>query len=129
MTIAVACAGLLGVLLFALGANVSRLRAEPGRTTQIPSDPADRLFKAIRAHGNAAEYVPVLALLMLLVAHREPGVAAAVATVAATAARFVHAAALMTAPTLAENTALRTVGAAGTYAAGLTLSVLALLTV
>ena len=65
MKTAVTCSALMGLLLFALGLYVSTKR---GRTQQIgttPQNPADPLFKAIRAHGNTAEYVPMLAVLML----------------------------------------------------------------
>ena len=60
-TIPVVCIALMGVLLFLLGANVTRHRAIRGSTgNQLPSDPTDRMFIAQRAHGNASEYVPIL---------------------------------------------------------------------
>ena len=60
-TIPVVCIALMGVLLFLLGANVTRHRAIRGATgDQQPTDPADRMYIAQRAHGNASEYVPTL---------------------------------------------------------------------
>ena len=60
MTVAIVAAAILAVLVFGLGFNVSRLRGITAKAggTQLPTDPSDRLFIAIRAHGNAAEYVP-----------------------------------------------------------------------
>ena len=37
-----------------------------------PADPSDPLHKACRAHANACEYAPTMAILMLVVAMREP---------------------------------------------------------
>ena len=95
MTTAIACTSILAALLFALGANVSRVRAGRGKHggTQTPSDPADALFKAVRAHGNASEYVPTLAILILVVAWRQPGAWTSLLAIAATSSRVLHAAA------------------------------------
>lgn len=130
MNVAIACTALLGALLFALGINVTRLRATSGdgESRQFPTDPRSPLLKAIRAHGNAAEYIPMLAILALVVQAREPSAVADVACVVATLARFVHAGALLSGASLAVNTVPRSIGAAGTYLAGLALAVLALLT-
>ena len=73
MKTAITCTALMGLLLFALGLYVSTKR---GRTQQIgttPQNPADPLFKAIRAHGNTAEYAPMLAILMLYLGTQSPG--------------------------------------------------------
>ena len=68
-TVTVVCIALLGILLFVLGANVTRHRAIRGDTgNQMPTDPADRMFIAQRAHGNAAEYVPTLIVLIIVCA-------------------------------------------------------------
>ena len=75
MTIAIICSSLLAALVFLLGANVTRNRVITGKAggDQQPRDPASKLLIAIRAHGNAAEYVPVLVILFLLVGYRSPG--------------------------------------------------------
>ena len=66
-TIPIICIALMGILLFLLGANVTRHRAIRGATgNQQPSDPADRMYIAQRAHGNASEYVPTLAVLIVV---------------------------------------------------------------
>ena len=74
MKIAVVCTGLLAELLFALGINVSRTRGSAKQIGSIPDDPADPLFKAIRAHGNTAEYAPMIAVLMLYLGAHSPTV-------------------------------------------------------
>jgi uncharacterized membrane protein YecN with MAPEG domain len=125
MTIAIICTGVLAALLFLLGGNVSRLRgaqAKAGRA-QYPADEADPLFIAIRAHANAAEYVPTLIVLFLLVSWRSPGAWTTTLIIAATAARALHAAGMLLSPTLARPTTSRLIGATGTYVAGVALAV------
>jgi uncharacterized protein len=131
MSIAIVCVCILGALVIGLGLNVSiaRGRQEKRGGVQLPSDPADPLLKAIRAHGNASEYVPVLAILMLVASRSGPPAWVLVAAVAVTAARLVHAGALLSAPSLARQTPLRVVGATGTYLFGLALVVGAAVTI
>ena len=61
----------------------------------MPTDPADRLFIAQRAHGNAAEYVPTLIVLLLVCATLTDGwwleALAVAAVVSRYAARLRHA--------------------------------------
>jgi uncharacterized membrane protein YecN with MAPEG domain len=125
MTTAVVCTAVLAALVFALGFNVSRLRGVRAKTgePQLSTDPADRLFIAVRAHGNAAEYVPTLIVLFLLVGYREPAVWTAVLIVGATIARLAHAAGMLTATSLAAESKSRMAGAFGTYLFGLALAV------
>lgn len=58
--------GLLGVLVMALGFNVSlfRMRMSADAARLAETDNASGLRKAIRAHGNAIEYAPMLAILI-----------------------------------------------------------------
>jgi uncharacterized protein len=55
--------GMTGLLITALGANVSRLR---GTTIGIGDPLPPELVRPVRAHGNAAEWAP-LGILLLLV--------------------------------------------------------------
>lgn len=128
MTTAIICTAILAGMLFALGLNVSRVRGVTGKSggSQFPDDPKSGLFKAIRAHGNAAEYVPTLIVLFLLVGARSPAGAAIPLIAGATAARLVHAYGLLTSPSLAAPTVSRLVGAVGTYLFGIGLAVAAL---
>src|SRR6266508_2274709 len=125
MTIAVVCTGLLGLLIFGLGFGVSMTRARTGTNFGYTPDPTDPLYKMVRAHGNAVEYAPMLALLMLLVGSREPSSWALWVMVIATASRYLHALGLIVAPTLDKPHPLRFVGALGTYLSGLALCVAA----
>ncbi len=120
MTTAIICTALLAALVFALGLNVSRLRGST--TTQQPTAPDDRLYVAIRAHGNATEYVPTLAVLILLVGSREPAAWMVATFVVATVARYVHALGVLRAGDMNKPVPLRMVGAMATYAAGLVLA-------
>ena len=104
-------------------------RAGQGRGRQYPGDEADPLFIAIRAHANAAEYVPTLIVLFLLVSWRSPGAWTAALIVAATAARLLHAAGMLLSPTLAKPMAPRLIGATGTYVAGVALAVMSMASV
>lgn len=127
MTTAIVCSSILAGLVFALGFNVSlnRGRAAHRGGSQMPTDPADPLLIAQRAHGNATEYVPSLIALFLLVAWLAPGAWAAGLIVAATASRLLHAYAMLRSGTLASESRPRMTGALGTYASGLALAVTA----
>jgi uncharacterized membrane protein YecN with MAPEG domain len=125
MTTAIICTAMLAAMLLALGINVTRMRAVTGKTggSQFTNDPASGLFKAIRAHGNAAEYVPVLIVLFLLVGARSPAAVAIPLIAGATVARLVHAYGLLSSPSLAAPTVSRSIGAVGTYLFGIGLAV------
>jgi uncharacterized membrane protein YecN with MAPEG domain len=127
MTTAIICTSVLGALVFLLGANVTRHRALRGKSgaPQGSTDPSDALFIAVRAHGNATEYVPTLVVLFLLVAWQSPGWWSATLIVAATASRLVHAYGMLSSKTLAKPTLPREIAAAGTYLFGVALAVTA----
>jgi uncharacterized protein len=127
MTTAIICTAILAAMLFALGLNVSHVRGMTGKKggSQFPDNPASGLLKAIRAHGNAAEYVPTLIVLFLLVGVRSPADVAIPLIAGATAARLVHAYGLLTSPSLAAPTTSRVIGALGTYLFGIGLAVAA----
>ena len=127
LTTAIICTAILAAMRFLLGFNDSRMRGVTAKAggSQLPSDPASRLLIAIRAHGNAAEYIPVLMVLFLLVGARSPAAVAIPLIIGATAARVAHAYGLLTAPSLAVQTKARLAGAAGTYILGVGLAVAA----
>jgi uncharacterized protein len=124
MTTAIICTAVLAAMLFLLGFNVSRMRGVTAKAggSQFPDDPASPLLIAIRAHGNAAEYIPTLILLFLLVGARSPAAVAIPLIAGATAARVVHAYGLLTAPSMAAQTRGRLAGAMGTYVFGVALA-------
>ena len=126
-TIVITCIALMGILLFVLGANVTRHRAMRGANgPQMPTDPADRLLIAQRAHGNAAEYVPTLVVLLVVCSTLTDGWWLDAVAVTATAARFLHAGGMLSSTTLAAHGPVRDSGAMFTYASGIALGVTAL---
>jgi len=127
MSTAVVCSAILGGMVFVLGFNVSRMRGVVGKAggNQMPMDPADRLLIAIRAHGNATEYVPTLIALFLLVAWLTPSPWSLALIVGATVSRVAHAYLMLAAPSLAEEYFRRMAAAMGTYVFGLALAITA----
>ncbi len=121
MNVAIVCTALLGLLVFGLGFAVSVLRGSSQRNIGYDPNPADRLYKMVRAHGNASEYAPMLAVLILLVGSRQPGTWMVWTFIAATASRYLHAAGMLLSPSLDRPQPLRFVGALGTYVCGLVL--------
>jgi uncharacterized membrane protein YecN with MAPEG domain len=121
--VAFVCIALLGLLLFGLGLAVSMRRGSTNTIIGHASDPADPLHKLVRAHGNTAEYAPMLAALMLALAFRTPPAWTLWCMVAATACRFLLAIGMVASPSLAKPHPLRFVGAAGTYLTGIALAV------
>jgi uncharacterized membrane protein YecN with MAPEG domain len=126
-TIPVVSIALMGILIFVLGANVTRHRAQRGATgNQQPTDPADRMFIAQRAHGNAAEYVPTLIGLIIDCSMLTDGWWLDTLSIAAVVARVVHAVGLLTSKTLASHGPVRDSGAMLTYLSGVALGVTAI---
>jgi len=123
MTIATICIALLALLLFGLGLAVSLTRGSAQRIIGYSDDPTDRLHKLCRAHGNAAEYVPILALLIYILGARGPAAWITWTFVAATVFRYLHAAGMIFPATLAAPNPMRFLGALGTYLAGLVLAI------
>jgi uncharacterized membrane protein YecN with MAPEG domain len=121
MHVALVCTALLGLLVFGLGLGVSMRRGSSKTNFGYVPDPTDPLYKMVRAHGNAAEYAPMLAVLMLAVAARQPATWMVWTFVAATVSRYLHAAGMIMCPTLDAPHPLRFVGALGTYVTGLAL--------
>jgi uncharacterized protein len=110
--IAVLCSAVLVLFYGALSFNVSRVRRKQ-RSNATVTEAA--LTKAIRAHGNAAEYVPlfVAGLLYLQSVAASPFVSGL--AVAALTCRLSHAAGMFLIPTIKERHPLRFIGALGTY--------------
>ena len=126
-TTVITCIALLSSIVFVLGANVTRHRAQRGATgNQMPTDPADRMFIAQRAHGNATEYIPTLIGLLIVCSILTDGWWLNTLAIVATAARYTHAYGLLTSKTLAEHGPVRDAGAVFTYAAGIALGITAL---
>ncbi|MAE93929.1 MAG: hypothetical protein CL910_04655 [Deltaproteobacteria bacterium] len=127
MTTAIVCIVLLGLLVFGLGFAVSMARGRNETLIGASSDPTDSLHKLVRAHGNAAEFAPMLALLIWVAAIQDAGSGATACAVLGTVARYLHAAGMILPATLDAANPLRFVGALGTYLAGLGLCLFVLL--
>jgi uncharacterized protein len=125
MTTAIVCTVLLGLLVFGLGLGVSLTRGQTGTNFGYNPDPADRMYKMVRAHGNATEYAPMIAVLMLLIGARAPATWVLWVMGSVTACRYLHAAGMILSPTLARPHPLRFIGALGTYLGGLALCIAA----
>jgi uncharacterized membrane protein YecN with MAPEG domain len=123
MYIGIACTALLGLLLFGLGLYVSALRQGHGQVIGHGPSPVDPLHRAVRAHGNTAEYAPFFAVLFLwFAAHPAPTWIMA-AIVIATIARFLLVAGLLWGSSLDKPNPARFLGAVLTYLCGIALVV------
>lgn len=123
METAVLCSGILGLLVFGLGVGVSAMRGRTNTVAGYKDDPADPLYKWIRAHGNTVEYAPMMAVLMLALGARTPASWVQWVMIAAVASRVSIAAGIILCPTLAKPHPLRFLGAVGTYLTGFALAV------
>ena len=126
MAVALLSVGLMGLLVFLLGLNVSRIRGSVMHNkAEEEARPESALRKAVRAHGNCIEYVPTLSLLILALGLRMPlpPVWVPVLMFGAVAARYVHAAGVLTGATIYSASPLRFIGALGTYITGAAMSV------
>jgi uncharacterized membrane protein YecN with MAPEG domain len=126
MNTAAVCVGVLGLLVFGLGIGVSLTRGTTNTIIGYNPDPTDRLYKMVRAHGNATEFNPMLAVLMLYLATRQPSAWVEWVFVVAAVSRVLHAAGMIMSPSLAKPQPLRAIGAVGTFVAGLVLSAMAI---
>jgi uncharacterized protein len=122
------CAGLLALLLFGLGLAVSVERGRAGRLGGIPDDHKSLLFRLIRAHGNAAEYVPAAIAFALYFAVSGASAVATALILCLTLARYIHAAALVFGRDMSRFGVARFIGGMGTYVTGLGLAAVAITT-
>lgn len=126
MAVALLSVGLLGLLVFLLGFNVSMKRRSVILTQgEAEADPKSDLCKAIRAHGNCIEYTPILSLMILAIGLRLPILPwwVAAAMVSAVVFRYIHAIGVLISGSIYEATALKFIGAVGTYIVGGGLSI------
>jgi uncharacterized protein len=126
MHTAAICVGVLGLLVIGLGVGVSMARGATNTIIGFNPDPTDRLYKWVRAHGNATEYNPMLAVLILYLGMHDPATWVQWVFVVAALSRVLHAAGMIVSPSLAQPQPLRAAGAVGTYLAGLVLAVMAI---
>jgi uncharacterized membrane protein YecN with MAPEG domain len=122
MTIGIACTALLGLLLFGLGLNVSITRRRHAQSIGHDTGATDPVHRAVRAHGNTAEYAPFLGLLFLWHATHAAPLWINAVIIVATAARFLLVAGLLWGGPLNRANPLRAIGALFTYLCGIVLA-------
>ena len=108
----VLCVAVLILFYGALSLNVSRVRRKRR------SDPAvteAALTKAIRAHGNASEYIPLFSAGLLYLHTVSPSIFLTGLAVAVLVCRLFHAAGTFLISSVNERHPLKFVGALGTY--------------
>jgi uncharacterized membrane protein YecN with MAPEG domain len=127
MTTALICIALLGLLLFGLGFAVSGKRGNTKTLTGSSSDPTDALHKLTRAHGNTAEFAPMLAILIFALGSMSPAFWVLCCMGVATASRYLIVAGLILGSTMDDAHPLRFIGALGTYLSGFGLCIALLL--
>ena len=128
MWISVLCTALLGFLVFGLGLVVSLGRGSENKVIGHDEDPSNALHKRVRAHGNTAEYAPMLAVLFLYLGLSDPAVWVLWVIGIVTVCRYAIVVGLLMG-SLNKPNPFRLIGALGTYAGGIALSVAAVLTV
>ena len=126
MTTAYLCIGLLGLPIFVLGFAVSCFR-DYDHMIGTPTDPTHRLLKVARAHGNTAEYAPMLAILIYLAALQDPAAWVVWMMWLAVASRYLIVIGLVAFQTLEKPNIFRMTGATGTYITGAALAVAVIL--
>jgi uncharacterized membrane protein YecN with MAPEG domain len=129
MKIILVCTAILVLLYFALALHVSLTRGRTKTGIGTGDDPDGPMSRAVRAHGNAAEYIPLfVALFVYLIFSAADGWFVVTTVVIITVARILHALGmLMTSTFRAKPHPLRALGALGTYFGGFALGVIILL--
>ncbi|HEY7377804.1 MAG TPA: MAPEG family protein [Steroidobacteraceae bacterium] len=118
------CSAILVLLYFALALHVSMTRGRTKTGIGSGSDPSGAMSKAVRAHGNAAEYTPLFVALFLYFLLSGAGGWIAWVAIIVTICRVLHALGmLMTSSFNAPPHPLRAAGALGTYLGGFALGV------
>jgi hypothetical protein len=112
MNFYLACSAALVLLYAVLSVTVSLTRL---RRRKDPSITDARLTKVVRAHGNAAEYIPIFVLMFLYANSLPPSAAMQWIAGAAVVSRYFHAIGIYLIPDMTHRHPLRFLGALGTY--------------
>ncbi|HYC56400.1 MAG TPA: MAPEG family protein [Candidatus Binatia bacterium] len=123
MNLAMNCIGLLALLCMVLGLRVSMLRRASSVSIGCSSDPTDPLHKFVRAHCNACEYAPILAILIFALASGGATGITRWLFVLAVVFRYMHAVGMIVCQSLEQAHPLRFIGALGTYVVGILLAI------
>src|SRR5262245_34988617 len=118
------CSGILVILFAFLSLQVSMTRGRTQTGIGPGDDPSGPLSKAVRAQGNAAEYIPLFVALFLYFMTSVAGAWITWVVVIVTICRVRHAAGmLMTRSFNAKPHPLRAIGALGTYVGAIALGI------
>ena len=122
------CTGILVILYFALALNVSRMRGATKTGIGPGDDPNGPMNKAMRAHGNASENIPIFVALFLYLLLSGTGGWIRWVVVIITVCRVLQAMGMLMTKTFNSSPhPLRAIGMLGTYAGGFILGVALLL--
>jgi len=108
------CIFLLAFLLIGLGFYVSFQRDRCKQAAGGGNDFASPLMKAVRAHGNSAEFIPLIIILLYLL-REQTGLLLTIAAIGVTACRYLLVVGLLSSPSLEKVTKPRMIGGLGTY--------------
>ncbi len=108
----VLCVAILVLFYGVLSFNVSRVRRKRRSDAAVTEE---ALTKAIRAHGNASEYIPLFVAGLLYLNTASPSAMVTGLAVAVLVCRLSHAAGMFLIATVNERHPLRFAGALGTY--------------
>ena len=106
------CSALLIFFYAGLSLNVSLTKRRRRKSSQVTEE---HLLKAIRAHGNAAEYIPIFVALFVFLSANPPTVFVTAIAVLAVVSRIAHAAGMLLTRTVDTAHPLKFCGAIGTY--------------
>lgn len=112
MNIVLLCVAVLVLLYALLSVNVSRIRLLGQESLR---EKESHLTQAVRAHGNAAEYIPLIVALLLYLNHAAPGTFLSIVAVLAVVSRIFHVIAMLFISSIHQRQRLRFAGALGTY--------------
>lgn len=106
------CVAILVLFYAVLSLNVSRMRLK--RRSDVTVTEAE-LTKAIRAHGNASEYIPLFVAGLLYLNTVAPSFFVSGLAIAVLICRLLHAIGMFLIPTVNQRHPFRFIGALGTY--------------
>lgn len=118
MSIPLACIGLLATLVITLAFIIFIVRFKKGVMYGYTINPEDILYKAVRAHGNATEYVPIIALLIYILGSMPLSSWVLWCMILITLFRYMAAAGILFPKTMTKPNPLRLIGTLGTYVTG-----------
>ena len=118
-TTAWVCTALLAFLIPALGFYVSLQRGSAKTNYHFNPDPTDPLYKAVRMHGNSAEYIPTLIILILATNYVVPGQVSIWLAILVTVSRYCYPIGIWLSESMDKAHVLRIVGSAGAYFLGM----------